>query len=296
MKQEQTENLQQLLEHFENTTSSSELLFQLKWPGGFVCPRCDHRFAYTISTRKHPLFECAHCKYQASLTVNTIFEGSSTDLSKWFVALYLFSTDEGTTAVRLQRAIHVTYKTAWLMLHKIRFAAGHQDAQQLLSGVVRIGAAFYGRSFHSSYEGHPEEHPILIGSGTSSQSPHEPGYIKMRVVSKEHMHHRRILRSGTHAFLKKEVAPATEEIRTVTERYSEQRFVHLIKHVVHASKWINRTFHGLGRKHLQAYLNEFCYRLNFENTSTQEESLMSNLLRLCFHSPRITYASLTKRS
>ena len=76
-----------------------EYLFHLKWPNGFVCPYCGHGQAYTIHTRKQPLYECACCKHQTSLTAGTIMEGTRTSLIKWFTAIYNLAKPKETVNV-----------------------------------------------------------------------------------------------------------------------------------------------------------------------------------------------------
>ncbi|OMG43047.1 hypothetical protein BK140_44760, partial [Paenibacillus macerans] len=78
--------------------------------------------------------------------VGTIFEGTHLPLVKWFQALELFLMEGGISALRLRQVIRVAYKTAWLVLHKIRHAAGEFDARELLSGDVKVNSDQYGRN------------------------------------------------------------------------------------------------------------------------------------------------------
>ncbi|MCL6592215.1 MAG: transposase [Firmicutes bacterium] len=47
-------------------------LFKVKWPDGFVCPKCGHPKCHKIRTRR--LYQCAKCRHQASVTVDTVME------------------------------------------------------------------------------------------------------------------------------------------------------------------------------------------------------------------------------
>jgi hypothetical protein len=68
-----------------------------------------------------------------------------TDLTKWFLATYLIAHDKrGVSATRLSEELEVTYKTAWLMLHKIRQAMRKRDANYMLAGIVELDDAFFG--------------------------------------------------------------------------------------------------------------------------------------------------------
>lgn len=266
------------------------LLFQLKWPDGFVCPRCTYSDFYVISTRRLPLYECRLCHYQASLLTGSIFEGSKTDLTKWFTALALVSSEGGTSATRLHRIIRVTYKTAWLMLQKIRYAIGCADAETLLLGTVQVNAAVYNRPPNASFQASPTEQPFFVGSGASMETPTEPDYVKMKLIPKQYIRDRVVNGKAIQAFTESEISDSTTDVTFVAQRYSSARFIPLLQLAAQACRWINRTFMGLGRKHLQVYLDEFCYRLNTSRISTCIHSTLANL---CMRAPRFTYKQLT---
>jgi hypothetical protein len=75
----------------------------------------------------------------------TIFHGSHLPLLKWFWALYLIGTDKGSiSALRLSKLIEVNWKTARLMLKRLRAAVGHRDSLYRLSGTIELYDAFVG--------------------------------------------------------------------------------------------------------------------------------------------------------
>lgn len=278
-------------QYFSTEEACADALFQSKWPTGFSCTRCGHLHASTIVTRRLPLYECLHCHYQSSLTAGTLMEGSRTELRKWFMAFFLISRTEcGTSAVELSRTISVTYKTAWLILRKIRHAISEADGRSLLSGIVRVNGAVYGRPHNPSWYHHPQEHPLLIGASMDEHG--EPICIKMKLVSEEYRRERRILRSAEHQFTEQCIEPQIKDVQIVTSRWSHKRFQQLLRTSAAASKWINSTFHGLGSKHLQAYLDEFCYRLNLY---LQRTPIFHHLTYLCATTERVTYSILTRR-
>ena len=86
---------------FQTEEDCADYLYQVKWPQGFRCPRCGHNHAYPLTKRRLPLFECANCHYQASLTVGTVMEGSHTALRKWFLSFFLISSPCGINATQL---------------------------------------------------------------------------------------------------------------------------------------------------------------------------------------------------
>ena len=78
-------NLKELEERFATDQACREYLFELRWPDGFRCPRCDHKKAWQTSGY---LFRCASCGYKCSITSGTIFEGTRKPLIFWFRAIW----------------------------------------------------------------------------------------------------------------------------------------------------------------------------------------------------------------
>jgi ribosomal protein L37AE/L43A len=91
-------------------------LFQLRWPDGFVCPRCQ---ATTAWGTKRALIVCGSCGYQASVTAGTIFEGTHKPLRMWFHAIWWVTSQKtGASALGLQRVLGLgSYYTAWTWLY-----------------------------------------------------------------------------------------------------------------------------------------------------------------------------------
>ena len=107
----------------------------MKWPNGFMCPHCGHDYGIGLHCRE--LTECSHCHKQTSVMLGTLFHGSHLPLLKWFWALYFIGSDKGSISVlRLSKLIEVNWKTARLMLTKVRAAMGHRDSLYRLSGTI----------------------------------------------------------------------------------------------------------------------------------------------------------------
>ena len=93
----------------------------LRWPDGVECPRCYHKDASFLSTRK--VWKCKGCRKQFSVKVGTIFEDSPLGLDKWLPALWMVANcKNGISSYEMARALGVTQKTAWYMNHRIRLA------------------------------------------------------------------------------------------------------------------------------------------------------------------------------
>lgn len=206
--------------------------------------------------------------------------GSRTSLHKWLTAVFLISrTEQGINAVELSKIINVTYKTAWLILHKIRHVTSAADQKSPLSDIVQVNSAIYGKPFNPYFRNHPQEHYLLAGSSLNHHG--EPFYFKLKLVSKIHIKDRLFQRSATIDFTQRHIEPQTTSIEFITERFSRNRFRSLLAFAAQAGKSINNTFHGIGQKHLQSYLDEFCYKANL---SLQGVSIFQHLTHLCMGS------------
>ena len=135
-------NLKELEERFATNQACSEYLFELRWPDGFRCPRCDHKKAWQASGY---LFRCASCGYKCSITSGTIFEGTRKPLIFWFRAIWwVTSQKNGASAKNVQRILELgSYKTAWVWLHKLRRAMV-RPIRDRLSGRVEVDEAYIG--------------------------------------------------------------------------------------------------------------------------------------------------------
>jgi hypothetical protein len=282
-------SLEEFLARFRSEESCVDYLVQMKWPNGYSCERCGCRDVYRTNTRRLPLLECANCRYQASPIVGTVMEGSYTPLRKWFLALYLISQETlKTNATELSRIIKVTYKTGWLILHKIRYAIGKADAAVPLKGHVSVTSSIYGKHpFSHSFDRLPHESLALVGASMNNQK--EPEYVKIKLVPDKHLKEKEINRSGVTAFNEANVEEgATTDY--IIKRYVPLRLRPTYSIFKESRKWIHTTFHGLGKRHLQAYLNEFCYRLNMK--LRKSTSVFDELASLCSATKPITYTRL----
>lgn len=274
-----------ILKRFESEDACVSLLIEMKWPGGFECSRCQCRAAYTISTRRLPLFECRDCKRQHSLTAGTVMEGSRTTLCQWFKAIYIFASAEyGISAVRLSELIQVTYKTAWLMLHKLRDTLSQREANDLLQGVVRIQGGAYGSPFNPYTESDPKRYPLLAG-GTISETG-DISALRIQIVAPEQLERGYITKPAEQLFIRQHVSSEASEVLSQRFRMHMSRFRPLVRCIAEFGRWASDLFHGLGRQYLQAYANEYSFRFNarMERSSTfNPDATFDHVLRLCLN-------------
>ncbi len=106
----------------------------MRWPTGVFCPRCDSPENSFIASRK--IWRCKGCKKQFSVRVGTIFEDSPIRLGKWFTGIWmLMNCKNGISSYEMHRALGVTQKTAWFLLHRIRRAIKAKSFNKKLSGI-----------------------------------------------------------------------------------------------------------------------------------------------------------------
>jgi len=141
--QTQTTHLLKWQKRFNTEASCSNYLIKLRWPDGFVCPKCNHNHGYYNSRRV--IFECANCQKQTSVICGTIFQDSKLPLLKWFWAIYYVSSDKGgISALGLSKLISVSWKSAFGLLRKIRKAMGDRDSIYSLGGTVGLDDTYLG--------------------------------------------------------------------------------------------------------------------------------------------------------
>jgi transposase-like protein len=137
------ETLTQAVHYFANDERAFEFVKMMKFPDGVVrCPKCEADNVGFIATRK--VWKCRECKKQFSVKVGTIFEDSPLGLDKWLPAFWMIvNAKNGISSCELARAIGVTQKSAWHMLHRIRLAV-QDDSVEKMSGHVEADETFIG--------------------------------------------------------------------------------------------------------------------------------------------------------
>ncbi len=257
------------MERFGDNKTCHEYLETQRWPDGFRCPKCGAKQGYGLSRGN---IQCAACRYQASVTAGTIMHGSHLALRKWFLAFYLITQDKrGISAVQLEKALDVTYKTAWYLLERVREAMGQRDAQYLLSGIVEFDDTYFGGPTVGGKRGRgTEKEKVFVA--LSLNEDEKPKYLTMQVTenlkqksvrafAQSHIKLGSVIRSDDYCSF----PPALQTDYTLrTQPYdpksSELHWLHVI--ISNAKAFILGTYHGLPKKNLQSYLNEFCFRFS----------------------------------
>jgi transposase-like protein len=147
-----TSGLMAAIRHYSDPLVCVKEIASVKWPKGEpVCPRCSSKKSSFLSTRL--MWKCRECKKQYSVKVGTIFEDSPIGLDKWLTAMWLLANcKNGVSSYEVGRALEVTQKTAWFMLHRIRYSMHHGTINKM-SGEVEADETFIGgkaRNMHAS--------------------------------------------------------------------------------------------------------------------------------------------------
>jgi len=119
----QPKTLQQAIQYFGNPDTCLNYMVKLRWPNGVVCPTCGRTDARFLFNQKKWQCKSVHTKRQFSVKVGTIFEDSPIGLDKWLTAMWMITNcKNGISSYEVARALGVTQKSAWFMLHRIRLA------------------------------------------------------------------------------------------------------------------------------------------------------------------------------
>lgn len=146
-------NWSQLGAHFADEQKARLLLEQMRWPnGGPSCPICGKtETVYRMQKRadsKKPgrpgLLRCRACKKQFTVTTGTVFEDTHIPMTKWLQAIYLLcSSKKGISAHQLHRMLGLTYKAAWFMAHRLRYAMSVEPmASKLAARADKLSGVF----------------------------------------------------------------------------------------------------------------------------------------------------------
>jgi hypothetical protein len=153
-------NLVEFDERFASEEACITYLMSLRWPKGFVCPKCGGGQAWR---RARLAMVCARCRHETSITAGTLFEKTHKPLRVWFKAMWLATSQKtGASALGLQRVLGFgSYETAWLWLHKLR-PAMVRPGRDRLKGCVEVDETYVGGPEEGSRGRQTEEKSIVV--------------------------------------------------------------------------------------------------------------------------------------
>ena len=284
--------------YFDTEDAGRKYLIQLRWPDGFICPMCGCREYYKITTRHK--YACKSRRYQASVTAGTVMDRSHLSLRTWIWAIYLVSRDKrGYSAMQLSRVLNLPYNTAWFLLHRIRNAMAERDSRYMLKGIVELDDMYFGRPKKGGKRGRGTTKTKVVVA-VSKDDDGKPKYAKMQVVSdlkgktiakfaKGCIAEGTTVQTDAYRSYRKPLAEKYMHEYQVSDAGSDMlKWLHTI--IGNAKAFVLGTFHGLGKKHLQSYLDEYCYRFNRRHMGGD---IFSRLLFAVTRSSPLRFADLT---
>lgn len=294
-----------LLQAFPTEKSCIKYLELQRWEND--TPISPYDSTSKIYNRGDGMYRCKNTGKNFNVRIGTMFEGSKVPLRKWFVAIYLIASNKkGISSIQLAKDISVTQKTAWAMSHKIR-ECFNIVTQEKLDGEVELDETFVGgknknrhynkKVKNSQGRSFKDKIPVMgmlqrggkvvckVIRNTTYKSLTMPilrtvnrdatlfsdEWCGYRVVSKLYEHY--IVDHGRGQYVDEDAYTNTIE-----------GFWSIMK------RGLTAIYNHTSRKHLQRYVNEFCFRYNTQNIDNVERF---NLL-LCNSDYRITYQNLIK--
>lgn len=297
------------LEEFERDFSTEEdcrdYLFSLRWPDGFVCPKCGNTKYWRVRT---VLLECTECHHQVSVIAGTIFQDTRKPLTMWFRAIWWVTAQKnGASALNLQKILGLgSYQTAWTWLHKLRTAMVRPERDKL-SGCVEVDETYIGGA-KAGKRGRGAENKILVAVAVEMKGK-RIGRIRFDTINDASS-------SSLHGFVQDCVEKGStvrtdgwngyngleslgyvhEVIKIKGQELEASELlpnVHLVISLL--KRWILGTHQGsVSRKHYEYYLDEFTFRFN-RRTSTSRGMLFYRLLENAVCIKPTTYSELTER-
>jgi transposase-like protein len=271
-------SLQEAILYFSNPDNCLSYLVARRWPKGVTCPTCSsEKVSFSASRR---IWQCSthHTKRQFSVKVGTIFEDSPIGLDKWLSATWMLTNcKNGISSYEVARALRVTQKSAWFMLHRIRLAL-QDESFGMVSGEVEVDETFIGgaaRFMHKS-----KRRVRITETGTKDKTPvmgilERGGKVRASVIPNRK-------KKALQSEIRKHVAAGSAIYSDALLSYQglSQDFAHEV--IDHAEKYVHGRVHTNGLEnfwsllkrglkgtyvstepfHLFRYLDEQAFRYN----------------------------------
>ncbi len=296
--------------HDEN--SARKHLEAIRWPDGPVCPHCgviDEAYKLKGKSTRDGLYKCAGCRKPFTVTVGTIFEDSHIPLHKWLLAIHLIcSSKKGISAHQLWRNLwdvdpttgkqKGSYRTAWFMGHRIRWALQQEPLASKLAGIVEVDEAFIGgkkRGDSTRYDwspsGRPKPRPVR--SHTTDKAPVVS--ILQRDGQVRSKHFERVTADNLRSMVRDVVDPSahimtdsSNVLDAAPMGHKHSKVNHTIKEYARhedgicvttntvegyfatLKRGINGIYHHVGKAYLDQYLREFDFRYNVRDMNDTE--------------------------
>lgn len=304
----QPQTLLEAIRYFSDIDRCVDFMANLRWANGqAVCPRCAHPETYYLAARR--VWKCKGCSKQFSIKVGTVMEDSPITLDKWLSATWMIvNAKNGISSYEIHRAIGVTQKSAWFLLHRIRLAM-QQGTFEKLSGHVEADETFIGGKARNMHLATRKRR--ITGTGGKDKTAvmgiiERGGEVRAMVIAdrkkgtlqeavREHV------QAGSSLY-----SDALLSYRGLAADYAHQVIDHAVKYVdgnVHTNNienfWslLKRCIHGtyvsIEPFHLFRYLDEQSFRFNGRKMNDAERFVLA--LRSIV-GKRLTYEAVTGKT
>jgi transposase-like protein len=300
--------LQEAIIYFANPDNCLSYLVARRWPNGVTCPTCGSDRVGFLSTQRRWQCSGRHPKRQFSAKVGTIFEDSPLGLEKWMPVVWLIiNARNGISSWELHRAMGVTQKTAWFMLHRVRLAMQDELTGGMLGGEVEVDETYIGgkaRNMHKDRKLRVQKE----GRNTGGKS------IVMGMLERGKTVRATVVPDRTKATMQPIVGANVEPGSTVysdehghqwrMEEYEHAMVNHMEAYVdgnVHTNgmenfwsllkRTIGGTYVSVEPFHLFRYVDEQAFRYNNRNPMDDAERFSYVIRKIV--GKRLTYAELT---
>lgn len=281
-------SLQEAIIYFSNPDNCIDYLSRRRWPNGVICPICGSDSVSAFNPKRRT-WKCAkhHPKREFSVKVGTIFEDSPISLDKWLAAVWMLTNcKNGISSYEVSRALRITQKSAWFMMHRIRLAL-HDEKFGKLGGEVEADETFIGglaRFMHAD-----KRKKAISGTGVSGKIAvmgllERHGEVRASIVPN-------IQRKTLHEQIRENVEPGSQVFTDSLFAYlgMDAQYIHSV--IDHAEAYAKGNVHTNGLEnfwsllkrgikgtyisvepfHLFRYLDEQAFRFN--NRATKESPL-----------------------
>lgn len=259
--------------------TAREYLEQLRWPNGAGCPHCGVIGAYKLQPKadsKRPvrkgIWKCRACRKQFTVRIGTIFEDSHIPLYQWLSAIqFLCASKKGISAHQLHRMLNITYKSAWFMAHRIRYAMAQPPLSKKLHGIVEADETYIGGKAHGKRgRGAENKTPVFAlvqrDGDVRSFKTERVTAKNLKEIMRDHIDKGATVMTDeflAYKGLGKEFAShqtinhgSGEYVRGNAHTNTAEGYFSLLK------RGIVGTYHHISQQHLGRYLAEFDFRYN----------------------------------
>jgi transposase-like protein len=306
-------SLSDAIAYFSDQDNALRFLAELRWPNGVTCPHCRANDPGFLKSRRIWKCRAKECRKQFSIKIGTIFEDSPLGLDKWLPALWMLANSKnGISSYEVARALHVTQKTAWFMLGRIRLAMRSKTFVRF-EGEVEMDESYLGglyKNMHRSKRdrlgsGFRQKNKVGVLGVLERKRGRKPSKVRVAVVGEDvdpknlFQHVKNIVKDGTtlytdehknygilsNAFNRQAVGhTAREYVRGKVHTNGIENFWSLLK------RTIRGTYVSIDPFHVFRYLDEQAFRFNHRVASDGDRfvTVVDSLL-----GKRLTYRQLT---